>query len=614
MQSFMKTILSALQAWVNKRIKSNTPNWNESNPEADGYIKNKPFYDVITDKTIVSNVTLQTYDGEPAYNPFRLNKMIEGQIYTVIWDDVEYECEAYIAQGPNTPSLGNSVIGGAFGGGNGEPFFITIYYGDVMVFSADGEHTISISTSVEITKKLDVKYLPSEALAQSDFSQNDESERNYIKNRTHYYGEKIFNSTWMDNVTITGFSNAYKFLPVEEVALIPKLNEHKGWNYNSRYTVIWDGIEYSNLAVSGHSGSPSLSFGQNNDISIEFDGRMIIYCDNDYSSTSHIISVYEYTDSVTLTGTLCEPETTGGIDIDFHGKEFPPFFAGEIYHVEYTLCGQHIAYQVKAWGDGQLDPPNDEYYRIPTGTGSYAELCTIYGSNNSYLPNRVYLYSGKDLLDLQTTLEITIRRGTKPLDEVFIPKSIARVEQVPIIDATLSIEGAAADAKTVDNAINERIIKPKDYISFIDQVNGYTYLVSMRDGNLVSTIGAKSIEVTTMPTRTAYMNSAYFDPTGMVVTATCYDETTREIADYTYTSTALTEGTTSVKIFYTEAGVTYTADVPVTVSAFDPAVALIDFAYTDNGNGTYTITGWNGTYNGEVSTEIIIPNYECIIV
>ena len=37
---------------------------------------------------------------------------------------------------------------------------------------------------------------------------------------------------------------------------------------------------------------------------------------------------------------------------------------------------------------------------------------------------------------------------------------------------------------------------------------------------------------------------------------------------------------------------------------------LIDFNYSYNSNnGVYTITGWKGTYNGEPSTKIIIPNH-----
>lgn len=158
------------------------------------------------------------------------------------------------------------------------------------------------------------------------------------------------------------------------------------------------------------------------------------------------------------------------------------------------------------------------------------------------------------------------------------------------------------------------IEKAKDYIALIDQINGYTYLVSMRNGNLVSSIGTKTINITVMPTKTSYIHGEYFDVTDMIITAIRYDGTVKEITDYVYPTAYLTEGTTSVEITYTEAGNTMTATVPITVSAFDPEVILVDFKYTDNGDGTYTITGWKGTYNGEASTEIIIPNNGAIRV
>ena len=158
------------------------------------------------------------------------------------------------------------------------------------------------------------------------------------------------------------------------------------------------------------------------------------------------------------------------------------------------------------------------------------------------------------------------------------------------------------------------IEKAKDYIALIDQINGYTYLVSMRNGNLVSSVGTKTIDITVMPTKTSYIHGEYFDVTGMIITAIRYDGTVTEITDYVYPTAYLTEGTTSVEIIYTEAGNTMTATVPITVSAFDPEVILVDFEYTDNGDGTYTITGWKGTYNGEASTEIIIPNNGAIRV
>ena len=38
------------------------------------------------------------------------------------------------------------------------------------------------------------------------------------------------------------------------------------------------------------------------------------------------------------------------------------------------------------------------------------------------------------------------------------------------------------------------------------------------------------------------------------------------------------------------------------------AEILQDFEYTKNGNGTYTLTAWKGTTNGEPGTEILIPS------
>lgn len=47
---------------------------------------------------------------------------------------------------------------------------------------------------------------------------------------------------------------------------------------------------------------------------------------------------------------------------------------------------------------------------------------------------------------------------------------------------------------------------------------------------------------------------------------------------------------------------------------FDAASLLIDFDFTDNGNGTGIITDWKGTFNGVASTELIIPDDPSIIL
>jgi hypothetical protein len=41
---------------------------------------------------------------------------------------------------------------------------------------------------------------------------------------------------------------------------------------------------------------------------------------------------------------------------------------------------------------------------------------------------------------------------------------------------------------------------------------------------------------------------------------------------------------------------------------------LQDFTYDDNGDGTYTLTGWKETYQGKPSTEMVIPDSPNIII
>lgn len=43
-------------------------------------------------------------------------------------------------------------------------------------------------------------------------------------------------------------------------------------------------------------------------------------------------------------------------------------------------------------------------------------------------------------------------------------------------------------------------------------------------------------------------------------------------------------------------------------------LSLIDFEYTDNGDGTVTLTAWKGTLNGIPGTKIVIPDDNRIIL
>ena len=155
----IKTFYSALL----QRLKKYRGNWEQNDPTADDYIKNRPFYtDETSKETVVSKKTFTTTESDEQCHPFFFKPII-GQVYTVVWDEKLYECIAYEDVRGNY--IGNPNIVDDGENNTGEPFFY--YYRDnddygLYVRSA-GAHTIEISTIKVV--KLDKKYLPDLDLA-----------------------------------------------------------------------------------------------------------------------------------------------------------------------------------------------------------------------------------------------------------------------------------------------------------------------------------------------------------------------------------------------------------------------------------------------------------------
>jgi hypothetical protein len=178
-----------------------------------------------------------------------------------------------------------------------------------------------------------------------------------------------------------------------------------------------------------------------------------------------------------------------------------------------------------------------------------------------------------------------------------------------------SSSGKYQDSGSKKLATEELVLSPKKYFVMVDDITSYEYVICMEDGVLTSSCRAISIEVTTMPIKTEYMNGDWFDPTGMIVTAICQDGTTKTVKKYTCTHNIF-DGK-DIEIAYEECGIIYSTTVDInnfTIVPFDPALRLVDFDYTENNDGTYTITGWKQTLNGEPSTEMIVPDNNLIIL
>lgn len=113
---------------------------------------------------------------------------------------------------------------------------------------------------------------------------------------------------------------------------------------------------------------------------------------------------------------------------------------------------------------------------------------------------------------------------------------------------------------------------------------------------------ATKIEVTSNPTKTAYIVGDQFDPEGMVVKATFADGSTAVITDQIdYSPKTMTYGTTSVVVSATIGGQAYTASVAVTVSRIK-----VSSVPTQSGTLTYNGASQSPTLSGYDATKMTL--------
>lgn len=148
-------LLSAICGKIKK------PDWNQNDPTAPDYVKNRPFYTGTVETVLVEESTVEfTNSGDGFYEAVISStfEVTAGKTYTVTWDGTAYKC----TKASVDPFLGNlSLIGR--GPDTGEPFIMFVNNGkQVEIGTADtsASHTISIGVDVESVVKIDLKYLP----------------------------------------------------------------------------------------------------------------------------------------------------------------------------------------------------------------------------------------------------------------------------------------------------------------------------------------------------------------------------------------------------------------------------------------------------------------------
>lgn len=148
-------------------------------------------------------------------------------------------------------------------------------------------------------------------------------------------------------------------------------------------------------------------------------------------------------------------------------------------------------------------------------------------------------------------------------------------------------------------------------IKIKDRMTGYHYVIEIINGQISTSCCATNMYIQTYPSKRTYLEGESLDLSDMVVCSTCENGEKKIINCYDV-SYGHSIGTQTVTISYEECGTVYTDTFPITITSVIDA--LTDFDYTTNDDGTYTITAWKGTLNGEPSTEIVVPNSNKIII
>ena len=146
-----KTLIKGLV----QKMKSFRGNWEQNDPTADDYIKNRPFYTegeketvIIPEMTVsISNNVIVAYSP---IVPFEI-----GQTYSVLWNGDSYSCVASEVDG--VAALGDFDFSNL-------PFCIAVnedlFGGAYIASPVDGDYTVLVTSVVSEVHKIDKKYLP----------------------------------------------------------------------------------------------------------------------------------------------------------------------------------------------------------------------------------------------------------------------------------------------------------------------------------------------------------------------------------------------------------------------------------------------------------------------
>lgn len=248
-------------------------------------------------------------------------------------------------------------------------------------------------------------------------------------------------------------------------------------------------------------------------------------------------------------------------------------------------------------------------------------LSTYNPANGSTVSSTAYITVGVTYVENDATYTTEFALEVYSLESIYVQNDPTKMDYFvgETIDLSgISVIGTYTDGSTVDVTSGctfnpasgteiTRAGRIKINISYTDIETKTTYFYITSEA-----IVLEGIAVTNPPTITSYWQGDYADYSGIVVTATYSDGTTKDVtSDCTYSpsdgSQLTSTSVTSVLVSYTEDGITYTDNFAIEVK--EPVFDLKYLNYTiDNTNHRIYVSGITSEVETDNITSLVIPN------
>ena len=427
---YLKTFYNALK----QKMKNYRGNWNQNDSTADDYIKNRPFYsegvkEIILIDSVASTESNSNGTTTSIYYAFiedpNLKSFKEGQSYTVALDNVNYECTGFVSDGEAADvTLGNATLFDSShpSSNNDAPFVMVVFEGEgcMMILTEFGDHPVVVKTVEEVVHKLDKKFvpIPDDVVSEDDLADVAFSGDYWDLNNTPTIYNDVVRYNYSQNLSTTQKSRARTNIGAGTSNFSGSYNDLTDKTHYKTQSVI--NMPSLNSAHSAMSGSHVFTMISKKNISITDDTKNAL-------STESIELVWM--------------DSSSFPKLQYRGKVLIQTDHTIVMHdpnAIYTTVGYVFgnASLIQTYFDGENITSLDEF----SNTGeNYCYITGVYDEYRSVVNGDVH--GGENvpfIVWISTTTGFSVARYAKglkveytPLDEIYIPDTIARVSDVP---------------------------------------------------------------------------------------------------------------------------------------------------------------------------------------